>query len=296
MPRSPLGPIAKKVQATLRKVKQEKLVDLTTWKAAKVHATDLAAQSPMIDPEVGRRYPEFAGITQVTNWVLTALELMQDLPALAKFTEKVSRFEEEYMPEGPPMSPLTRSFFWQWMLYDLPIGVQRETFGSILLALAPDLKIPDDVAHVLALLVESRLGLYVVDRVDGDNISLRELVTERRCVATCPSGYVGKVNDLWLVRLVPPPLEGARWTVVMTPYLILRPVVAEWQSYLDRTLPLTGVKERTGAYESLMKHGLEPTYWAEYVFEAYANHQDGVILLMGLPDVEASRPNSPVSA
>jgi hypothetical protein len=32
------------------------------------------------------------------------------------------------------MSPLTRSYFWSWALYDLAAGVERETVGRITLA------------------------------------------------------------------------------------------------------------------------------------------------------------------
>jgi hypothetical protein len=41
-----------------------------------------------------------------------------------------------------------------------------------------------------------------------------------------------------------------------------------------------------------MKWGLGPTYWLEYVFCAYANHDTDGIRLMGLPDVPESLPHS----
>ena len=41
--------------------------------------------------------------------------------------QAVAKAEDEYMPSGPPMSPLTGSYFWMWALYDLRIGKSTDT-------------------------------------------------------------------------------------------------------------------------------------------------------------------------
>ena len=41
------------------------------------------------------------------------------LPEMKKYAKMVGAAEEEYMPSGPPMSPLTASFFTTWAFYDL---------------------------------------------------------------------------------------------------------------------------------------------------------------------------------
>jgi hypothetical protein len=38
---------------------------------------------------------------------------------MKKYAKIVGAAEEEYMPSGPPMSPLTASFFTTWAFYDL---------------------------------------------------------------------------------------------------------------------------------------------------------------------------------
>ena len=45
-----------------------------------------------------------------------------------------------------------------------------------------------------------------------------------------------------------------------------------------------------------MKYGPTRSYWNEFVFEAYVNHQTEVIYLAGLPDVAESRPHSRVNS
>ena len=41
-----------------------------------------------------------------------------------------------------------------------------------------------------------------------------------------------------------------------------------------------------------MKYGLNKTYWNEYIFLAYANHQKDMISLAGFSDIPASLPHS----
>ena len=190
------------------------------------------------------------------------------------------------------MSPLTKSFFYHWAHYDLPIGAKRETTGSILLAIGHALKMDPVFMGLMQTLSHSRLGLYLHEGAKGDGIVLKELLTDVRHVAVCPSGYAGTHGELWLARLVPPPRVGARGVVITTPYLILKPDIDEWLAYLNRTLPKTLRSDETAALEYLMKFGLQPNHWPEYVFEAYVNHRPDVIYLRGLPDVAESRPHS----
>ena len=57
-------------------------------------------------------------------------ELVSQYPEMQAWTNAVAAAEEEYMPSGPPISPLTHSFFWTWALYDLPIGDSDDTIAS----------------------------------------------------------------------------------------------------------------------------------------------------------------------
>lgn len=72
--------------------------------------------------------------------------------------------------------------------------------------------------------------------------------------------------------------------------------MAAWEDYLERTVPTIAAQDRLDAYRLLMKHGLESTYWLEYVIEAYVNHLPEAIFLTGLPDVAESRPHSRANA
>ncbi len=290
------GPIARKVIFQVRGLEAQKVVDLHAWGDAKKQAERIYDESRPSKDTLDEVGPEFAIYTYVNNWAVSMLELLQELPELRKYMRKFIEAEEEYMPSGPPMSPLTRSFFYHWALYDLTIGVKRETMGSILLEIGRALKMPPDFLATLEKLVSGRLGLYLHEGVQGEDILLKELLTDERHRAICASGHSGSPGELWLARVLLPPAPGARAVVMTTPYLILKPSVPDWLEYLQRTLPATQREDPRKAFEYLMKFGLQPNYWPEYVFEAYVNHLPEVIFLRGLPDVPESRPHSRVNS
>ena len=51
------------------------------------------------------------------------------------WADAVAKAEDEYLPSGPPMSPLTSSYFWMWALYDLHIGKSTDTVTDCQIAI-----------------------------------------------------------------------------------------------------------------------------------------------------------------
>ena len=288
------GPIARKILAAVRKVQRQEIIDPATARTACDEMRRILDEAePSADG--GDLPPGFAAYIFVTNWALGLVEAMQVLPELGRFMDRIAKAEDDYMPDGPPMSPVTRSLFWAWSLWDLTIGVKRESLGSILLAIARDQGMDALFVGILRTLVASRLGLHVHEGVDGGRIRLRELGTAEVRDCICPAGYLGAPGELWLARvLLPPSARQPESIVVTTPYVIERPGVTAWQAFLDRTLPRMG--RDADAYGAFMKHGLDERYWFEYVFEAYASDRPDAIFLAGLPDIAESRPHSRVNS
>ncbi len=50
------------------------------------------------------------------NFTAHFAEVVSWMPEMEVWSEAVAKTEEEYMPAGPPMSPLTGSYFWMWAL------------------------------------------------------------------------------------------------------------------------------------------------------------------------------------
>src|SRR5262249_20313904 len=68
--------------------------------------------------------------------------------------------EKEYLPAGPPMSPLTRSYFTTWAFFDLRFGPDRETIGTCLLDAGLILGFEPSVLEAIRSFSESRMGIY----------------------------------------------------------------------------------------------------------------------------------------
>ena len=286
-----IGPIARKIIAAGRKQQRQQVVDLQAIRGPRDEMRRIIDEA-IPSSDVGEQCPGFAAYLYVTNWALGVVEAAQDIRELWRHVDRIAKADEDYMPEGPPWSPITRSMFDAWALCDLTVGVKRESLGSILLAIGRAVGMDPLFLGVLEKLVESRLGLHIHEGVTDERITLRELVTGevRECI--CPSGHEGERGELWLARVLPPPAASLREAIVLTtPYVIENPGPTDWQSYLDRTLPKIASDPKL-AYRRLMKRGLDERFWLEYVFEAYANHRAEAIFLMGLPDIPESRPHS----
>lgn len=215
-------------------------------------------------------------------------EELLEYSGLAKLRGKLADAEAEYMPSGPPMSPLTISYFTMWTLCDVTAGPRRETLGQMAGQVCEGLGLDADLRRLIRAIGDSRMGIYRVETAERDLTVLRELVTGYRCEVLVPAGYPGEEGELWYARVLPPPFAGTEeHLVVTTPYVLSRPGEAEWLAYFQRAAG--GDAE---GYARHMKCGPEPNYWNEFVLEAYANHRPDAIFLAGLPDVEASRPNS----
>ncbi len=291
-----VGPLARKIIAAGQKQQRQKVVDLSTVRKTRDEMEQIISRA-IPSGDVGAKHPGFAAYIYVTNWVLGVVEAAQDLRDLWRHVDRIAKAEEDYTPDGPPMSPITRSMFCAWSLWDLTVGVKRESLGSILLAIGRVQGMDPLFLGVLEKLVESRLGLHVHEGTTGERITLRELGTGELRECICPAGYDGEHGEVWLARVLSPPVSALHESIVVTtPYVIQNPGPTGWQKYLERTLPKIGANDPRTAYTRLMKRGLDERFWFEYVFEAYASHRAEAVFLMGLPDIPESRPHSRINA
>jgi len=290
------GPIGQKLIKNLRAFKGRKVVDFKQLDAGRKMAEEL--QKTVASKEtLAKLHPAHALYAYAQNQVAVLSEQVTQLPAMSPFVDLVGKAEDEYLPSGPPMSPLTTSYFTCWALFDACIGENRETIGTCTIAVTSEIGLPPDLLRLIKTMQESRMGFYLLQGFEEDCAILREMVTGIECRAIVPAGHRGEKGELWLVRVLPPPMPGVLPHVAFTtPYVILQPGPEEWLAYFARTLPKIDPANTRRAYEILMKYGLERNYWNEYIFEAYVNHRTELIFLAGLPDVEESRPHSRVNS
>jgi hypothetical protein len=221
-------------------------------------------------------------------------EVVSHLPEMESWARTVEKAEEEYMPAGPPMSPLTGSYFWMWALYDLRIGNSTDTLALCQIAANDVILMNPHQLDAAKKLAATRMGIYEHVGTDGPHVRLREMITDDLFICHSPTGYVGRMGELWHVRLAPPldPALASYWVAMTTPYILIKTSKSDWIDYLKRTMvQLDGPNERTRLH-NLLKYGPEIHYWNDFVFKAYHHHQQDAVFLAGIPDVKASLPHA----
>lgn len=289
-------PIAPKLSKMINRHRKRKVIDLSTVAQAKAHAEDLQ-QSVVKREKLADYHPSHALYVYAQNQLAVIAEQISALKELARFEKLIGAAEEEYMPGGPPMSPLTKSFFTSWSLFDACVGIGNETIGSIITAIGPTIGLDPELRRIFEILHTSRMGVYAHEGINDDStVCLRELVTGEILSAVPTSGHNGQRGELWYARLLPPPLPGVKDHIVFTtPYQLIMTGEDEWHAFFRRMLSDGPAEIRISEYERLMKFGPNRNYWNEFVLEAYVNHRSDVIFLKGLPDMAASRPHSAVN-
>ena len=288
-------PIADKLVKKMKRYAKSKVVDLQVVMTGRKSAEELQ-KTVATDEKLAELHPAHAIYVYAQNQTSVFAEQLTALNEMNRFVKLISKAEDEYMPSGPPMSPLTTSFFTCWAFFDACVGIGEETIATTTMAVGSAFGMHKELLRVIGLMQDSRMAVYAHEGMDNDRIVLRELVTNRVCKAICPSGYCGQRGELWYARVLPPPVPDLEeYVVFTTPYLLVEPGEFQWLAYFHRTLPDAPTEDRIAAYERHMKFGPARDYWNEFVFKAYANHQTDVIFLKGLPDIPESRPHSSVN-
>ena len=241
--------------------------------------------------------PLHAVYVAAQNFTSFFAETVSEFPEFDPYRNVVGPAEEEYMPNSPPQSPLTRSYFTTWAFFDVRFGPDGETIGSCLLDLATLLDKDPFMTETIRRFQESRMGIYEQCGSEGGLIRLRELVTDDEFTCHVASKYRGKPGELWYVRRCPPVLDLVEYHIAFTtPYVLMGATKTDWTAYLKKSL-LGSVDTRKALHEFLKfgkaAYSRKPhESWSEFIFEAYHHHQFEAIFLTGLPDVKGSLPHA----
>jgi hypothetical protein len=234
---------------------------------------------------------------------------------LARFHDAV---EEEYMPGGPPLSPVYDSFAMQFVLGSVQQGIGNETPYSVLARLLlrdPGRARLQGMAQSLA---EARFELYRVKSARGYDAEL-EPVRGGSAFPVRLTGPFLRAGDFGLMRVL---RFDDELFIADSPYL-LQASEEEWREHLARVVAQqrgpaaapapkkTGKlsskelarrrqkeKARAGRNEPeeiikrYLQFGLSDRYWLDYVMEAYAGERRGIVFLAGVPDRPQLLPHS----
>ncbi len=207
-------------------------------------------------------------------------EAASALEEFAPYERAAAEAEDEYLPSGPPMSPLTVSYFTSWALFDLRFGADNETVTGCLLDLTQPLGVGADLAATLRAISATYMGVYEHAGCRNGRVVLRELLSGCERQARPVSGYEGQRGELWFVRLCPPLDGDGHHVVFTTPYVLTGASKRDWTSQLQRHLD--DAVDRNG--QASLPQVMKERCWHEFVFLAFRGVRSGAIVLQGLPD------------
>jgi hypothetical protein len=292
-----VGKIANQLKAILLRPGSQKVISLTDFSAAKKTAEENVASIRRPEELVKEGYDVgHAFYVNLQNLMSVFAEQVTTLPPFHVAHDFLSEVQDSYVPIGPPMSPLTTSFFSFWTLFDAAFGPDRETIGSVFCSLAKALNVCPLHLLLAKNLVNSRMGIYEVTAVRLDlgegRVELTEMLTDRKYKTLIASGYKGVVGDLLYLRLAPPPVpEVSDFHIgLTTPYVLVGSPKSEWEAFFARHDVSRENVGRDQRMDKFLKFGKTRRYWAEYVFYGYLNHRPDCIFLAGIPDLPQSLP------
>jgi len=290
-----MGAISKKLASRFRKAKRQ-LGDLRRQAAADFAQVPKDVKGVEALVRSGHD-PPHAAYVAAQNFTSFFAEAVSQFSEFDPYCQIVGPAEEEYKPDSPPLSPLTRSYFTTWAFFDVRFGPDGETIGTCLLDVADLLGMDPFMAETIRRFQGSRMGIYEQGRPEGGRCRLRELVTDDEFLCHVASGYRGKSGELWYVRLCPPLLDLVDYHVaVTTPYVLIGATKTDWTTYLKKSL--LGSADTRKALHEFLKFGKAANSrkpdesWNEFIFQAYHHHQTEAIFLTGLPDVKGSLPHA----
>jgi hypothetical protein len=292
-----VGSVANKIAKRIAAQGRSKVIDLAAWREGKEIARETRLDADYLNDLLsGDCDPCHALYIFAQNVASILGEQISGMREAKGYVRIIGAAEDEYMPSGPPMSPLTVSYFTMWALFDARFGSSRETMGTCILRATREFDFPPWLSEIFGLMQKSRMGFYVHCGMDGELVRLREVGTEETVTCHVPAVYAGRSGQIWFVRLLPPPNAQCRHHIVfITPYVIESNTEQDFVDYLERELARMEAKKPLKVddhLDYLLKYGPDANHWNEYIMCAYIGHQTEAIFLTGIPDTQESLPHA----
>lgn len=246
-------------------------------------------------------------------------------PQFDRLSRLYAQIEEEFVPGGPPMSPVYDSYASQHILAEVPHGPANETPYSVLARLTSADPARERLSRLARALADSYMDLYRVTRAEDLSADL-ERVRGGEALSVRTTGPFLRTGDRVLARVLP--FEG-HYFIADSPYL-LAATEEQWLAYLERvcrresaaphpdvsggaksaaTRPKLSPKQqarlrqqkKAAAHGSTpealvvrhLKFGSSDRYWLDYIMNGYTGERRGIVRLAGVPDTPDTLPHHP---
>jgi hypothetical protein len=292
-----MGTTADKIADRIASQLRSKIIDLSSLRAANDVFEEAQLDADGLKKLISKGHDPCHAVYIFAQRFASVLgEQLSEMKETRAFVKIVGKAEDEYQPGGPPLSPLTISYFTMWSLFDVLFGQSYETIGTCILRIGDLIEMPSWLLDVISLMQHSAMCVYVHCGTDGNLVRLRALGSQETRLCSAPSGYRGQPGELWFIRLLPPANALFDYHVVFnTPYILVGVTERMFASYLEREVGRLGTRKLPRKLEApayIMKHGPTPNHWNEYIFCAYAGHQHDAVFLTGIPDIKESLPHA----
>jgi hypothetical protein len=292
-----MGTTADKIAGKIASQLKSTIIDLSSIRAAQQLFQEARIDADGLKKLMSKGHdPCHALYIFAQNYASVLGEQLAEMKETRQFVKIVGDAEDEYQPGGPPLSPLTASYFTMWALFDVQFGQSHETIGTCIQRIGPLIDMPPWLLDVIDLMQRSTMGVHVHCGTEGRLVRLRALGSQEMKLCHVPSGSVGRAGDLWFVRLLPPSNAMFDYHIVFnSPYVLVEVTERMFADYLIREIGRLGSRTRPAKLEAsayVMKHGPTPNHWNEYIFCAYTGHQHDAVFLTGIPDIKESLPHA----
>jgi len=283
--------ISKKIKRKFKKKKNSVIIDISEIKYAKEKLSDIDFNLKKII-EKEEYDPSHKMYIIAQNILSYFAEEFSTLVEFVDYYDKVVEIEDEFMPSGPPMSPLTKTYFTFWCFCDLMFGDEKETICSIFYDLVIENEFDEILLKAIDNLNVSYMGFYTHMGFEDGFILLKEILTNKLFRCMCPTGYKGKKDEIWFVRIVPNlDVVYDYYIIINTPYIILNYTAKDWIDFFQRQGIVKEDKNFKKNLYAFLKDNSDFKYWHNYIMDAYVNYSSSNVLLTGIPDIKGSKPH-----
>jgi hypothetical protein len=283
--------ISKTVIKNYRKLKLGKIINFSEIESAKekLDQIDLELKEKIERTSSDPSHKVYSIIQNLLSYFVEELSIHKEFE---EYYDKIEIVEDEYMPSFPPGSPLTGSYFTYWAFCDLRFGKEKETIITIFSDLGIEFNFDEIVMKGLSNLNTSYMGFYRHMGFDDDLIILKDLLTDKEFCCICTSGYKGRKDEIWYIRVVPNLDKVYDYQITLTtPYVIIKYTEKDWLDFFQRQGVIKGGIGYQEKYSDFMKYNIDFRYWHNYVMDGYFNHRPDCIYLTGIPDIKGSKPH-----
>lgn len=236
--------------------------------------------------------PSFKIYTLMQNIISYFSEEVSILPEFTPYYDGVVEMDENYMPSYPPMSPISGAYFTYWCFFDFKFGKEKETIGTIFYDLGLEYKFDKLALKTVANFNNSSMRFYKNLGSENGLIMLKDLLSGEIHLCKHASGFIGKKDEIWFVRLVPNLDEIYNYQIILTtPYVILDRTDNDWLAFFNRQGIDPNKEDCEAKYQQFNDSNSRERYWHNYIMDAYTNYESNCIFLMGIPDIKGSKPH-----